>query len=387
MVRVTRYARWYANPDRDAYPQGYEELFAPFSAHTNRTSPGELLTEVATSEDTYLAFMQLDTDGIIRVFHRLRRMDSIMGGPQDAYSGKTIAVFGDVTPMGVVFCAVPANAFHRTSVINHVATAATIGTLIQQFPTGQVDIAAHHTLEPAQSDAAARSRFWMLIPPCFVGEVLSAATQPEGLMPRDLWENVVAPVVHENEPTQATIAPFIECKLCNVDDEVYLPDVWHDFANHGAKSDRRTLQYHMDLENPRIGTSGQLGALVGVSAALAQDLVNFRFIGPTAEYIGIGLSIFMVSYPTTGAIAALRESVALYDQQVDSVQSITVEEADGIRKRGRKRCSEPIIVSWRSLLGKSTRLPGRLARLSYASKTRSPSTRSILAISAAVLVC
>jgi hypothetical protein len=198
---------------------------------------------------------------------------------------------------------------------------------------------------------------------------------------------VVAPVVHENEPTQATIAPFIECKLCNVDDEVYLPDVWHDFANHGAKSDRRTLQYHMDLENPRIGTSGQLGALVGVSAALAQDLVNFRFIGPTAEYIGIGLSIFMVSYPTTGAIAALRESVALYDQQVDSVQSITVEEADGIRKRGRKRCSEPIIVFWRSLLGKSTRLPGRLARLSYASKTRSPSTRSILAISAAVLVC
>jgi hypothetical protein len=466
MVRVTRYSRWYANPDRDAYPQGYEELFAPFDAHTNCTSPGELLTEVATSEDTYLAFVQLDTDGIIRVFHRLRRMDPIMGGPKDAYSGKTIAVVGEVTPMGVVFCTVPANAFHRTSVIDHVATAATIGTLLQQYHMGQVDIAAHRTLEPAQSDAAARSRFWMLIPPCFVGEVLSAATQPEGFMPRDSWENVVTPAVHENEPTQATIAPFIEwcrlayaggigsanplastappplhfggrlelnrrrslaqdlpdrfglsgapaaaivapipvpaatqaptaelapdtlapfvqafqaynqehfarmdaaaspdmeyraqeeerrkqekvklpskrwgktlaplLKLCNVDDEVYLPDVWHDFANHGAKSDRRTLQYHMDLENPRIGTSGQLGALVGVSAALAQDLVNFRFIGPTPEYIGIGLSIFMVSYPTTGAIAALRESVALYDQQVDSVQSITVEEADGIRER------------------------------------------------------
>jgi hypothetical protein len=89
----------------------------------------------------------------------------------------------------------------------------------------------------------------------------------------------------------------------------------------------------MELENPQIGTSRQLGALVGVSASLAQDLVNFCSIGPISEYIGIGLSIFMVSYPTTGAIATLRESVALYDQQVDSIQSVTVKEADEIRKR------------------------------------------------------
>jgi hypothetical protein len=54
--------------------------------------------------------VQLDAEGFVRVYHRLCRMDSIMGAPLDAYSGKTIAIVGDVKPMGVVFCSVPANA-------------------------------------------------------------------------------------------------------------------------------------------------------------------------------------------------------------------------------------------------------------------------------------
>jgi hypothetical protein len=110
MVRITCYKRWYADPDRDAYPQGYGEHFASFDAHIAPEGPAELLTEVSTSEDTYLAFMQLDAEGFVHVYHRLRRMDTIMGGPLDAYSGKTIAILGDVSPMVVVFCSVPANA-------------------------------------------------------------------------------------------------------------------------------------------------------------------------------------------------------------------------------------------------------------------------------------
>jgi hypothetical protein len=80
MVCITRYARWYTDPDRDAYPQGYGELFAPFDAHNASVGPAELLTEVSTSEDTFLAFMQLDAEGVIRIYHRLRRMDTILGG-------------------------------------------------------------------------------------------------------------------------------------------------------------------------------------------------------------------------------------------------------------------------------------------------------------------
>lgn len=462
MVRITRYARWYADPDRDAYPHGYGELFAPFDAHNAPVGPADLLAEVATSEDTYLAFVQLDAEGVVRVYHRLRRMDSILGAPQDAYSGKTIAIVGDVSPMGVIFCSVPANAFHRTLVIDRVATSATVGVLTQQHRGGQVDITAHRTLNLVPGEAPARSRYWMLIPPCFVSEVLHASTQPEGLNPRDLWVNVIAPMLQEDDPTQTTIQPFIEwcrlayaggingtnplaspappplhfggrleqnrrrslaqdlpdrfgtsqpetaaatappmtattpvvafspdvlaplvqvfqaynqehfaridaaaerdterraqeedrrnqdrvklpssrwgktlaplLKLCGTTDEAYLPHLWHDLAHHGSKSDRRTLQYHMDLEYPELGDSGKIGALVGISAALAQDLVNFRFLGPTSEYIGIGLSIFMVSYPTTRDIAALRDSVALYDQQVENDQSVTVKDADRIRE-------------------------------------------------------
>jgi hypothetical protein len=149
MSRITRYSRWYAEPARDAYPQGYNELFAPFDAHNTSLSPGDLLTEVATSADTFLAFVQLDTEGLVRVFHCIRRMETFLGGPQDTYSGKTVAIVGDVSPMGVVFCSVPANAFHRTPAIKRVATATAIGILAQQHRSGQVDLTAHHNLDLA----------------------------------------------------------------------------------------------------------------------------------------------------------------------------------------------------------------------------------------------
>jgi hypothetical protein len=462
MVPVTSYVQWYAEPGRDMYPQGYGELFAPFDAHITIVSPSELLTDVATSEDTNLAFVQLDMEGFVRVFHRIRRIDPIMGGPQDAYSGRTVALVGDVSSMGVIYCGVPPAAFHRTAVVDQVATTTAIGALIQTQPGGQVIITAYRDLGLEYPASPVRSRYWMLIPPRLVSEILRASSQPEGLTPRDLWENVVAPLLEEEDPIRASMAPCIEwcrlayaggigganplssaappplhfggrleqsrcrslaqdlparfgqaplpaaaaaplpgpqaaavvtlspealtplvqvlqtynqdylarmdaaatveaerraqederraqekvklpssrwgktlptlMKLCNVDDEVFLPAVWQDLASHGSKSDRRTLQFHMDLEYPDLGESGKLGALVSISAALAQDLVNFRFIGHTPDVIGVGLSIFMVSYPTTDAVAALRDSVALYNQQVDGVQAVTVAETDKMRE-------------------------------------------------------
>jgi hypothetical protein len=97
----------------------------------------------------------------------------------------------------------------------------------------------------------------------------------------------------------------------------------------------RTLHY--TDPSPNVARSSITWALVGISAALAQDLVNFCFIGPTSDFIGTGLSIFMVSYPTTEAIAALGDSVALYNQQVDNDQSVTVKDADRIREEQKFR--------------------------------------------------
>jgi hypothetical protein len=136
---------------------------------------------------------QLKAESLVHVYHRLRRMDTILGGPQDAYSGKTVTIVGDASPMGIIFCGVPATAFHRTLVIDRVATAATIGVLVQQHRSGQVDLATHGNLNLVQPDAPACSHFWMLIPLCFISEILCASTKPEGLNPRDLWVNVVTP--------------------------------------------------------------------------------------------------------------------------------------------------------------------------------------------------
>jgi hypothetical protein len=83
-VRITRYSRWYAELARDAYVQGYNERFAPFSTHNASLSPTDLLMEVATSADTFLAFVQLDTEGLVCVFHRIRCIETFLGGPQDS---------------------------------------------------------------------------------------------------------------------------------------------------------------------------------------------------------------------------------------------------------------------------------------------------------------
>jgi hypothetical protein len=203
MVPITNYVQWYTEPGRDMYPQGYGELFAPFDAHITIVSPSELLTDVATSEDTNLAFVQLDMEGFVRVFHRIRRIDPIMGGPQDAYSGRTVALVGDVSSMGVICCGVPPAAFHRTAVIDQVATTTAIAALLQTQPGGQVVINAYRDLSLEYPASPVRSRYWMLIPPRLVSEVLQASSQPEGLTPRDLWENVVTPLLQDEGPIRS----------------------------------------------------------------------------------------------------------------------------------------------------------------------------------------
>jgi hypothetical protein len=156
-----------------------------------------------------LAFVQLDMEGFVRVFHRIRRIDPIMGGPQDAYSGRTVALVGDVSSMGAVYCGVPPAAFHRTAVVDQVATATAIGALIQTQLGGQVVITAYRDLGIEYTASPVRSRYWMLIPPRLVSEVLRASSQPEGLTPPDLWENVAGGAAQELGIPASPVVTFV----------------------------------------------------------------------------------------------------------------------------------------------------------------------------------
>jgi hypothetical protein len=125
-----------------------------------------------------------------------------------------MALVGDVSSMGVIYCGVPPAAFHRTAVVDQVATTTAIAALIQTQPSGQVIITAYRDLGLEYPASPVRSRYWMLIPPRLVSEILRASSQPEGLTPRDLWENVVTPLLQDEGPIRDSMAPFIEwCRL------------------------------------------------------------------------------------------------------------------------------------------------------------------------------
>jgi hypothetical protein len=120
-------------------------------------------------------------------------------------------------------------------------------------------------------------------------------------------------------------------RLCNVDTAEALPPIWHTMANQGHKQDRRNLQFALNQLEPLLGPSGMNGDPVNVSAQLATDIGGLQFIGDTADSVGVGLSIFMVSYPTVESVAYLRKAVDIYDQQMSSAQALTLQEAEKIR--------------------------------------------------------
>jgi hypothetical protein len=61
--------------------------------------------------------------------------------------------------MGAVYCGVPPAAFHRTAVVDQVATATAIGALIQTQLSGQVVITAYRDLGIEYTASPVRSRY------------------------------------------------------------------------------------------------------------------------------------------------------------------------------------------------------------------------------------
>jgi hypothetical protein len=115
--------------------------------------------------------------------------------------------------------------------------------------------------------------------------------------------------------------------FCQIAEVAQLPPLWVVTASQGLKLDRRTIQTHLNRKDDRYGASGQMVLQIKVSVLLAADLWILRFVADRADYIGMGLSIFMVSYPTVESVACHCNSVEMFDRQMDSAQALTLDEA------------------------------------------------------------
>jgi hypothetical protein len=125
-------------------------------------------------------------------------------------------------------------------------------------------------------------------------------------------------------------------RLCNrpestSPDPVQLPPMWVDMATKGHRVDRGTIQAHLNQVELHSGPGGLSGDLINVPVPLATDLGQLRFIGESPDVYGVGLSIFLVSYPTVQSVTCLRRSVELYDQQMQSSQPLTLTESGQVR--------------------------------------------------------
>ena len=423
-MNVITYADWYEQPGNDVYRGRYQEVYTNFDANEPPLRPGELLNRTI-SADAKWAFVALSSTGTVSVYHRIRCMPALPmvdRGPQDDLN---VALLGDVSDFGTPFVVFPEDAFHRTAVLDRILAPASITARIALHP-GE----AQTTVDPAVGDAElrpVRTRFFMWIPMCVVGQILRATSQGP-LWPRDLWSQIAAPLL-QDEVLGPQCVPFLDwCRaaysggiggdnpvrsaaptaivptgrlaefrlqvlridlpdrytprlppppppppapvqqldadqleavlnragaaqepavttpsgrwpegidrlylLCGVNEDEYLPPVWHALARDGNKKYRLNLQFFLERPDDRLGPVGRAAVKTYITSMLAGDLGNLRFTGESVDLISSGLSIFAVSFPTQDSVACLRRAVELYDQQMMDVQHLSLQEGTTLR--------------------------------------------------------
>lgn len=203
---LPKYSDWYSQPESDFYSGSYGELFVPMDANVLLYQPDEILTAAATFADTRVMFVMLDGEGQVRVLHRLRRFSSFGApGPQD---GLNVAIMGEMSGLGPVFVEFPPNGFHPIDAIARVPTTAMTSELAAGSAAPQIPAETSDNLLPGEYSVT-RSRHVMVVPPNWAGQVLAAASAPEGLRPRDLWANVVVPLLNDDDMRQQC-GPFVD---------------------------------------------------------------------------------------------------------------------------------------------------------------------------------
>ena len=114
-------------------------------------------------------------------------------------------------------------------------------------------------------------------------------------------------------------------RICQVQDEADLPPIWQAMAAHGAKLDRNTIQYHLSLDMPTLDSISSPGTASTCSPELSKALgqLNFQTV---SDDIQSGIHIFAVCYPTQASRSKANQVAGLYDEKVQSVTGMTLDE-------------------------------------------------------------
>ena len=114
-------------------------------------------------------------------------------------------------------------------------------------------------------------------------------------------------------------------RLCHVGDEAELPALWQAMATNGAKVDIRTIQHHLDLNIPLLTELSPPNTSSICSPELAKAIGRLAFQS-TANDIESGVHIFAMCYPTQASQFKANEVAGLYDEKVQSITGLTVED-------------------------------------------------------------
>lgn len=201
-MEVFTYSAWYELPEHQV--RDLRALFITFDANVAPLQPAQIVAGIASSDETRLTYVMLEAEGRVRVLHRVRQYPQLIERRLGAADLIVTAMRDETRDLGPTFVEFPGEAFHRTDVLANAWTYAAANAARDVHPEAQLAVDAG-----AQGIRAARSRHVMLVPPMVAGQVLLAASRPEGLYPRDLWQEVAAPLYEDDEIRDAVL-PFLD---------------------------------------------------------------------------------------------------------------------------------------------------------------------------------
>ncbi|MGH7974558.1 MAG: hypothetical protein ACREBR_03445 [bacterium] len=128
-------------------------------------------------------------------------------------------------------------------------------------------------------------------------------------------------------------------RVCHVQNELHLPQLWHDLAEGSTKEDRRIFQAHLDT---RAGEDDAATSVEPVATPeLTTKLVAFRFSARDSEDLGDGITPFSTLYRSHASAAGQHQRAHDYDTVMQGTSGVTFSDIEKFKKNSRTSSSLP----------------------------------------------